>query len=204
MSIRVENKANDAVLLVYKENGFDRERQIPANSVQYAEIVTTSESQPQEVTFKVFTKDRSRQLLLNNEKQIVIKPMMDKVTTVLEVGDPILKIYYINLHITNNAGKKVTLVWNENTSPQTQDIESGKAANLTKMIRIADDNLPQYEFQVHEFGTNKNLLINGKGSFTLMPSSDPASVSYIELTPSVIPGETPTGIYSLSFSTLSS
>ena len=82
----------------------------------------------------------------------------------------------------NDAGKKVTLVWSEDDSPQTRDIENQNVANLTKRIVMQDDLLPLYEFQVHEFGTNRNLLINGQQIFTVTPSDDPESMTYIDIT----------------------
>lgn len=185
ISIRVENKINEPVWLVYAENGHPGEREIPANSVQTAEFITTSASPPEkDVVFKVYSYDRKVQHLINNNQEAIIPPSTERKETSLIITDSQQKVLYINLHVTNNAGKKVTLVWSEDDSPKTEDIENEASRNLTKIIRTSDDRLPEYEFQVHEFGTNRNLLINGQQTFTITPSDDEEAVTYINISPS--------------------
>lgn len=67
------------------------------------------------------------------------------------------------------------MVWSEDDSPQTRDIEDGQTVNLTKTIHSSANDLNEYEFKVHEFDTNNNLLINGAEAFTIKASNDPAN-----------------------------
>lgn len=89
---------------------------------------------------------------------------------------------FANLHVTNDAGKKVTLVWSEDDSPKTQDIEDGKSVYISKSLDKSAETKPSYAFQVHEYGTDNTLLINGQSEFSVIPSEKQEAVQNIEIT----------------------
>ena len=183
-SIRVINKVDKPVLFLFAGNEKIGEREIPANSIQTADFISSATSEPNKITFTAFLMDGKHQLLLNNKLKLSLIPDVTKNVSQVVITDPKGKVFYVNLQVTNEAGKKVTLVWSEDDSPQTRDIDNLGAANLTKKIIMSDDLLPLYEFQVHEFGTNRNLLINRQQIFTVTPSDDPESMTYIDITQS--------------------
>ena len=89
---------------------------------------------------------------------------------------------YANLHVSNNAGKKVTLVWSEDDSPMTQDIDNGESVDIKKSIDSPGGaKKPSYDFQVREYDTNNNLLINGQQTYTIQPTEEETNVQYIEI-----------------------
>ena len=67
------------------------------------------------------------------------------------------KLYYVNLYVVNKAGQKVKVqvVWDEKVGPETLEIGEGEAQNISKEIYTSPNQLPNYEFQIHEYGTNK-------------------------------------------------
>ena len=159
-------------------------RDIPALSVQTAQITISSAGKPQSETIKASTKD-DKKVLVNNKdvETVAFSEAGDQVLLILtEKVEEEMHTYYINLEVSNNAGKKVTLVWSENDSPKTQDIENGERTNLSKIITTPEKELPSYDFQVHEFGSTNDLLINGQNVFTLTPSADPTEITYIAIT----------------------
>ena len=182
--VRVENKVDRPIILTYTDGEKTNERIIPASSIQTASFITTSLTQPDALIFTAVSENKTSYLLINGNWEFRIFPNLTKFMTVLEVTDPNHNIFYINLEVNNNAGKKVTLVWSEDDSPQTRDIEDGQTVNLTKTIHSSTSDLNEYEFKVHEFDTNNNLLINGAEAFTIKPSNDPATRTYIRITPS--------------------
>ncbi len=93
---------------------------------------------------------------------------------------------FANLHVTNDAGKKVTLVWSEDDSPKTQDIDNGQSVDISKSVESAAEKRPSYLFQVHEYGTQNNLLINGQQTFNVEPAEDPHNVQYIEISSGIL------------------
>ena len=181
--VRVENKIDRPIILTYTDGEKTNERIIPASSVQTASFITTSLTQPDALIFTAVSENKTS-LLINGNPEFRIFPNLTKFMTVLEVTDPNQNIFYINLEVNNNAGKKVTLVWSEDDSPQTRDIEDGQTVNLTKTIHSSANDLNEYEFKVHEFDTNNNLLINGAEAFTIKASNDPATRTYIRITSS--------------------
>ena len=182
--VRVENKIDRPIILTYTDGEKTNERIIPASSVQTASFITTSLTQPDALIFTAVSENKTSSLLINGKPEFRIFPNLTKFMTVLEVTDPNQNIFYINLEVNNNAGKKVTLVWSEDDSPQTRDIEDGQTVNLTKTIHSSANDLNEYEFKVHEFDTNNNLLINGAEAFTIKASNDPATRTYIRITSS--------------------
>lgn len=180
------NKVDKPVLFLFAGNEKIGEREIPANSIQTADFISSAVADPKKITFSAYLMDKKHQLLLNNKLKFSMMPELTKNITDVVITDPKGKVFYVNLQVINEAGKKVTLVWSEDDSPQTRDIENMDIANLTKKIIMSDDLLPLYEFQVHEFGSNRNLLINGQQIFTVTPSDDPESMTYIEITQSGI------------------
>ena len=93
---------------------------------------------------------------------------------------------YANLHVGNHAGKKVTLVWSEDDSPITRDMVDGESIDILKTVDSAksvDGKTPSYEFQVREFDTGNNLMINGQKTYTVTTSEDPNNIQFIEIAP---------------------
>ena len=194
VSLKVENKLDKGIILKWEENGKEKTIPVPQTAVATytSEFLGTAGPVPLQIT-GVETGTENR-ILINGMETLEILPSMEKEEKTLLISSkqsqettkvkPGAQTYYINLSVTNNAGKKVTLVWSENDSPKTRDIENGQSLNLTKTIQALPEELPSYEFQVHEYGTQTNLLINGERSFTLVPSDDADSVSYIVISAS--------------------
>lgn len=93
---------------------------------------------------------------------------------------------YANLHVGNRAGKKVTLVWSEEDSPKTRDMADGETIDIIKTFsadKSKDGKMPSYDFQVREFDTGNNLMINGQKTYTVKTSDDPNNVEFIEIAP---------------------
>ena len=92
---------------------------------------------------------------------------------------------FANLHIGNYAGKKVTLVWSEEDSPKSRDIEDGESVDIRKTIPAGEGGVagkPSYDFQVREYDTGNNLMINGENTYTVTTSDDPQSIQFVEIT----------------------
>uniref|UniRef100_A0A7M5VBW7 Uncharacterized protein n=1 Tax=Clytia hemisphaerica TaxID=252671 RepID=A0A7M5VBW7_9CNID len=139
----------------------------------------------QPFTFKASDVNRKEQLHLNGRKEYLAYPMPSQGEPgQVKITSPTSKLYHVNLFVLNKAGQKVTVqvVWDEQV--ETLEINEGEAKNITKEIYTSPNQLPNYEFQIHEYGTDKNLLINGHPKFTLTPSDDAHAVTMIEITPS--------------------
>ena len=154
--VTVENKVDRPIILTYTDGEKTNERIISASSVQTASFITTPLTQPDALIFTAVSENKTS-LLINGNPEFRIFPNLTKFMTVLEVTDPNQNIFYINLEVNNNAGKKVTLVWSEDDSPQTRDTEDGQTVNLTKTIHSSPNDLNEYEFKGHEFDTVDSL-----------------------------------------------
>lgn len=91
---------------------------------------------------------------------------------------------FANLHIGNHAGKKVTLVWSEDDSPKTRELIDGESVDIIKTLDAdKEGRMPSYEFQVREYDTGNNLMINGQKTYTVIPSEDQNNIQFIEISP---------------------
>lgn len=191
MDVAFHNSLNVPVLLTWTSddqlNGTTNERLVPEDGTQHVSFVVNSVGPPSPITFKVFSTDMKEQYLIGGQNETSLIPSQDfRSPETLLITNGVLKPYYVNLVVANEAGQKVTVevMWDENTEPQTIDIENRETGNVSRRIMTSTNQLPNYEFQIHEYGTDKNLLINGSPSFTLAPSSDPDTLTYIKITPS--------------------
>ena len=202
-----------SVLVVYTSpndnlNDTTNERVLKSHEMMHTSFTVQAMQTPPPFTFKAFTTDMKEQLVINGHPEVSYTPLSGSSSNsnkpiLMEINSASAKLYYVNLYVLNKAGQKVTVqvVWDEKVGPETLEIDEGEAKNISKSISTSPNQLPNYEFQIHEYGSNKNLLINGHPSYTLTPNEDSHAVTMIEITPSTEnDGGKPVGQGIISFS----
>ena len=193
LKVELQNKMDIPVLIVYEPQGDDvndtrNERLVQPHTTTTTVFTVQSTEKPNPFVFRAFSPDMREEYHLNGQKEQQLQPTTDGIsrTESLKITSSTSKLYHVNLYVLNKAGQKVKVqvVWDEKVGPETLEIPEGEAQNITKEIYTSPNELPNYEFQIHEYGTDKNLLINGHSSFTLTPTDDAHAVTMIEITPS--------------------
>jgi hypothetical protein len=192
LSAEISNDMDTPVLLVYTSpndnlNDTTNERVLQPHETMHTVFTVQATEAPPPFTFKAFSTDMKEQLVINGQPEVSAAPSSSyNRPMLLEINSASAKLYYVNLYVLNKAGQKVTVqvVWDERVGPETLEIDEGEAKNISKSIATSPNQLPNYEFQIHEYGSNKNLLINGHPSYTLTPNEDSHAVTMIEITPS--------------------
>ena len=180
------------VLVVYESQGDDvndtkNERLVQPKTTTNNVFTVQATETPNPFIFRAFSPDMREEYHLNGQKEQQVQPTKGLLRTeTMKITSSSSKLYHVNLYVLNKAGQKVKVqvVWDEKIGPETLEINEGEAQNISKEIYTSPNQLQNYEFQIHEYGTNKNLLINGHSSFTLTPTDDAHTVTVIEITPS--------------------